>query len=40
MRLHQLEDTGFEDLLQKDKYVTIHKSSLQNLATEAFNSFN
>ena len=40
MRLHLLEDMGFEDLLQKDKYVTIHKSTLQNLATEAFNSLN
>ena len=40
MGLHLLEDMGFEDLLQKDKYVTIHKSTLQNLATEAFNSLN
>ena len=32
--LSQMEDADFEDLLQKDKSVTICKNNLQKLATE------
>ena len=35
-----MEDAGFEDLFQKGKSVTIHKSSLQRLAFEVFQSLN
>ena len=38
--LYQMEDAGFEDLFQKGKSVTIHKSSLQRLAFEVFQSLN
>ena len=35
-----MEDAGFEDLLQKDKYITIHTSNRQNLTNEVFKLLN
>ena len=35
-----MEDAGFEDLLQKDKYIAIHTSNRQNLTNEVFKLLN
>ena len=38
--VYWIKDVGFEDLLQKDKSIKIHKRNLQILATEVFKSLN
>lgn len=38
--VYLMEDAGFEDLLQKDKYIAIHTSNRQNLTNEVFKLLN